>query len=112
MIEKLDVALHAVRDQRTPLLAKLLLVFLLAYVVSPIDLIPDFIPVLGLLDEMILVPAIIAFVYLLLPENVLADASRHVRKAEDRQLLMWAGMLTVILSWIILVTICWWFIYK
>ncbi len=108
MKEKLAIAVHAVRDPRTPLLAKLLLVFLLAYVISPIDLIPDFIPVLGLLDDMILVPAVISVVYLLLPETALADAKRHLPEAVDKQKLMRAGMLLVIVIWVLMVTICWW----
>ncbi|MFX9665176.1 DUF1232 domain-containing protein, partial [Acinetobacter baumannii] len=46
----------AAQDTRTPRRAKILLLFLLAYAASPIDLIPDFIPVLGMLDEVVLLP--------------------------------------------------------
>ena len=47
----------AARDPRTPWLAKMLAGFVAAYALSPIDLIPDFIPVLGLLDDLLIVPA-------------------------------------------------------
>lgn len=58
----------------TPLAAKLLAGFVVAYAFSPIDLIPDFIPVLGYLDDLILVPLGIYLVMRLLPEHVVADA--------------------------------------
>ncbi len=58
------------RHPQTPLLAKLLSAAAVAYVLSPIDLIPDFIPVLGYLDEVILVPVFIWTIVRLLPEPV------------------------------------------
>ena len=50
----------AARDPRTPWYAKLLVAGIVAYAVSPIDLIPDFVPVLGYLDDLIMIPAAIA----------------------------------------------------
>ncbi len=64
----------AARDPRTPLLAKLIVVAIVAYVVSPIDLIPDFIPVVGLLDEVLLVPLAIRLALRLVPPAVLREA--------------------------------------
>jgi uncharacterized membrane protein YkvA (DUF1232 family) len=61
------------RHPRTPLLAKALAAALVAYAFSPIDLIPDFIPVLGYLDELILLPAGIWLVLKLVPEDVMAE---------------------------------------
>lgn len=58
------------KHPRTPLLAKVLSVAIVAYVLSPVDLIPDFIPVLGYVDEIILVPLLIALVVRLLPQAV------------------------------------------
>ncbi len=58
---------------RTPLYAKALGVFVVAYALSPIDLIPDFIPVLGYVDDVILLPGLIWLAIRLLPPDVLAD---------------------------------------
>ena len=67
----------------TPLLAKFLALLVVAYAFSPIDLIPDFIPILGYLDDLILVPAGIYLTLCLLPDNVIADS----RKLADAWLL-------------------------
>ncbi len=64
----------AVQDPRTPWYARVLAVAVIAYALSPIDLIPDFIPVLGYLDDLILVPAGIALVIRLIPAEVMAEA--------------------------------------
>ncbi len=71
----------AARDPRTPWTARSLVLLTVAYALSPIDLIPDFIPVLGYLDDLIIVPAGIAFALKLIPSEVLADARRtaHLR---------------------------------
>lgn len=63
----------AARDSRTPLLAKAVASLTVAYALSPIDLIPDFVPVLGLLDDLLLVPAGIWIVLRLLPAGLIAD---------------------------------------
>lgn len=65
------------RDPRTPLSAKLMAALVVAYAFSPIDLIPDFIPVLGYLDDLILVPLGIYLTLRLIPPPVLADARRE-----------------------------------
>jgi uncharacterized membrane protein YkvA (DUF1232 family) len=64
----------AARDPRTPLLARVLAMLVAAYALSPIDLIPDFIPVLGYLDDLIIVPLGLLAVIRLLPLDVLAEA--------------------------------------
>ena len=61
------------RDPRTPLAAKIMAAVVVAYALSPIDLIPDFIPVLGLLDEIVLLPFALVLVVKLVPEDVMAE---------------------------------------
>lgn len=61
----------AVRDQRTPWYAKAVGLIVVAYALSPIDLIPDFIPVLGLLDDLILIPLGLWIVVHLVPKDVM-----------------------------------------
>jgi uncharacterized membrane protein YkvA (DUF1232 family) len=68
------VALYiAGRDQRTPWLAKAVALAIAAYALSPIDLIPDFIPVLGLLDDLIIVPLGVMLAVRLIPANLMAE---------------------------------------
>lgn len=69
----------AARDPRTPWAARLLVLAIVAYAVSPIDLVPDFIPVLGLLDDLLLLPLAILLAVRMIPEAVLEEA-RHRAK--------------------------------
>jgi len=69
----------AARDPRTPWYARLLVAGIAAYALSPIDLIPDFIPVLGYLDELILLPLGIALALRLIPDEVMAAARERAR---------------------------------
>ena len=64
----------------TPLLAKVCAALVVAYAFSPIDLIPDFIPVIGYLDELILLPIGIYFVLRLIPESVLAVSRQQAEQ--------------------------------
>jgi uncharacterized membrane protein YkvA (DUF1232 family) len=72
------------RDSRTPWYARGLAFVVVGYALSPFDLIPDAIPVLGLLDDLILVPAGIWLVMKLVPQTVLEDARVAASKAESR----------------------------
>lgn len=78
------VAYYAARDPRTPTFVRLLALLVAAYALSPIDLIPDFIPVLGYLDDLVLVPLGLALVVRLLPEPVVASAREQAQRAAER----------------------------
>ncbi|WP_413974919.1 YkvA family protein [Stenotrophomonas acidaminiphila] len=65
------------KNPRTPWYAKALGMFVVAYALSPIDLIPDFIPVLGYVDDVLLLPALIWLTIKLLPAEVLAESRRQ-----------------------------------
>lgn len=73
-----QVLMIAYKDKRTPASAKILIGITVGYLLSPIDLIPDFIPVLGILDDLIIVPALIALSIKLIPEIVLNDAREQL----------------------------------
>lgn len=75
---------YAARDPRTPWYAKVLAGAVVAYALSPIDLIPDFIPVLGYLDELLLLPLGIWLALRLVPAAVLADARRRAEATLER----------------------------
>lgn len=78
------VAYYAARDPRTPWFVRGLALFVAAYALSPVDLIPDFIPILGHLDDLVLVPLGVALVIRLLPAPVLASARDQARVGADR----------------------------
>ena len=63
----------ALKDKRTPILARLMAFLVVAYALSPIDLIPDFIPVLGYLDDLIVLPALIALTIRLIPHEIFEE---------------------------------------
>jgi uncharacterized membrane protein YkvA (DUF1232 family) len=74
----------AARDPRTPLLIRLLALAIAAYALSPIDLIPDFIPVIGLLDEVVLLPLGIVLIIRLTPAAVIESSREKARDAASR----------------------------
>ena len=91
------------RHPDTPLLAKALCIFAAAYALSPIDLIPDFIPVLGYVDEALLLPALIWLAMRLLPTHVI-DACRLQAQAwmeqEKSRPASYAGAVAIVAIWI------------
>jgi len=99
----------AYRHPRTPWYAKILAAVVVAYAFSPIDLIPDFIPVLGYLDDLILVPLGIALVIKMIPADIM-DACRAQARMEMQGekpvnwiaagviILIWVGVITLILD--------------
>lgn len=88
----------AARDGRTPLIAKLVAGFVAAYALSPIDLIPDFVPVLGLLDELVIVPLGLALAIRLVPNGLMAEFRAQADAAVERPVSR-GGALLVILLW-------------
>lgn len=78
------VVYFAARDPRTPRLARLLALGVAAYALSPIDLIPDFIPVLGLLDDLVIVPLGLMLVLRLLPADVLVASRARAEHAAGK----------------------------
>ena len=96
----------AVRDPRTPFHAKLFGLLVAAYALSPIDLIPDFIPVLGLLDDAILIPiGIWLFEKMIAPDQF----AEHRANAEiaTRRPVSWGGVLIVLTIWGLLALLAW-----
>ncbi len=98
----------AYRDPRTPWYAKAWALLVAAYALSPIDLIPDFIPVLGYLDDLLLLPLGIALAVKLIPSEVMADARLMASKADGEKIgkagavviaLVWLALLALAISW-------------
>ncbi len=95
----------ALRDPRTPWAARVVGAAVVAYALSPIDLIPDFIPVLGLLDDVILVPLGIALCIRLIPAEVYAEARRKALDAERRPASRVAGA-AIVAIWLAVAAAC------
>lgn len=112
MLEKLKVRARALkteayaiyiaaRDPRTPWYAKALIFFVVAHTFSPIDLIPDFIPILGYLDDLIITPGGIWLAVRLIPPEVLEEArATAATRSIDRRVGSFGATL-IILIWIV-----------
>ena len=101
----------AARNPRVPVVAKLVVVLVVAYALSPIDLIPDFIPVLGYLDDMLLLPMGIALAIKLMPRDVWEDCKDQARAELASELprnrtaaivivMVWIGLLALVAWWL------------
>jgi Uncharacterized conserved protein len=97
----------AARDPRTPWYAKLLVAGIVAYAFSPIDLIPDFVPVLGYLDDLILIPIGVAIAIKLIPNQVLAECRAQAQETiRNGKPVSWVAGVVIVVIWLVLVALC------
>jgi uncharacterized membrane protein YkvA (DUF1232 family) len=88
------------RHPDTPFYAKLLALIIVSYALSPIDLIPDFIPVVGYLDDLVLIPAGIALLLRMIPKDVLEECRQKAQAAPPaKKIKSWAGAAAIICLW-------------
>ena len=93
-------------DPRVPLYVKVFAFLIVAYIVSPIDIIPDFIPVLGLLDEIILVPIMLSYVVKMIPPDLKHEYEDNgTIEIEDKRLAL-VGSAIILLVWLLLAILC------
>ncbi len=93
----------ALKDKSTPFLAKLAAAATIAYALSPIDLIPDFIPVLGCLDDLIVLPALAALTIKLIPKEKLNECRKRAEMLwENGKPKKWYYAIPVVLVWILI----------
>jgi uncharacterized membrane protein YkvA (DUF1232 family) len=100
---KLDILVLylAARDPRTPRAAKVIVAGIVAYALSPIDLIPDFIPVLGCLDDLIVLPLGIYLALKIIPPEVLADCRLLATTRKDSLARSWRAAMIIIALWLV-----------
>ncbi|GFP76054.1 YkvA family protein [Clostridium fungisolvens] len=95
----------AYKRKDIPIYTKIIIMVVVAYALSPIDLIPDFIPVLGFLDDLIILPLGIALAVRLIPKNVMdecrVDAERQYDKIKKKSYLF---AVVIVLLWVFLIT--------
>lgn len=93
-------------DPRVPWYVKIMAMLIVAYIISPIDLIPDFIPVLGLLDEIILVPIFLSLTIKLIPVELQEEYKRaSPLEIKDKRLTL-IGIAMIMVVWLLLAGCC------
>jgi uncharacterized membrane protein YkvA (DUF1232 family) len=103
----------ASKHPRTPWYAKAFAVFIIGYALSPIDLIPDFIPVIGYLDDLIIVPAGIALLIKMIPREVLVECREKAHSQSiSKNPRNWIAAIIIVLIWLLAIYIAlrllWW----
>jgi uncharacterized membrane protein YkvA (DUF1232 family) len=103
----------AYRDPRVPWYARAFIALLVAYAFSPIDLIPDFIPVLGYLDDLVIIPLGVTLALKMVPAVVMAEsrAKAQAHLAADNTPFRWMGAL-IIAIWVVLLALLGWWVLK
>lgn len=101
-MQQLSIVYFASRDPQMPGMLRWLAIGIVAYALSPIDLIPDFIPVLGLLDDLILLPAGIALVLKLIPVGINERAQLRAQQPVNTTESRWV-ILVIVALWCLLI---------
>jgi uncharacterized membrane protein YkvA (DUF1232 family) len=91
----------AYKDPRTPWYAKGFAALVLGYALSPIDLIPDFIPILGYVDDLVIIPAGIALLLKMIPKEILEECRERARAYPGGKVKNWVAGTIIILIWIV-----------
>lgn len=94
----------ALRKRETPLSAKILAAVTVFYALSPIDIIPDFIPVIGLLDDIILLPVLVSITIKLIPEETFAECRKEAEDLwQDGKPKKWYYAIPIALFWLLII---------
>ncbi len=103
--KELSALYYAYRHPRTGIAPRLIILFTLGYALSPVDLIPDFIPILGYLDDIIIIPLLITLSIRLIPTDVMKECRR---KSEEKPVTLkknWKFAAVIITIWICIIFI-------
>jgi uncharacterized membrane protein YkvA (DUF1232 family) len=103
--EEIDALYLCSRNPRLPWYAKAFAFFILGYALSPIDLIPDFIPVIGHLDDVILVPLGIACLIKMIPEEILDECREKAKSQQMFKGRHWIAASVIIVIWLLTIAI-------
>jgi uncharacterized membrane protein YkvA (DUF1232 family) len=103
----------AYRDSRTPWYARLWVALVLGYALSPIDLIPDFIPVIGYLDDLVIVPLGILIALKMMPAPVMAESRARAKEVIASGLpVNRAAAAVIILIWVMAIALAGWAVWR
>ena len=96
----------ALKDKQTPILAKVFAGITVVYALSPIDLVPDFIPLLGYLDDVILLPMLVALTIKFIPDEVLEEKRQQAKGMwQDGKPKKWYYAIPIVLIWILIIAL-------
>lgn len=101
----------AARDPRTPWCARAAAFIVAGYALSPVDLIPDFIPILGYVDELVLLPVAIALIVRLIPPELMAEFRLRADRAKPRRAGRTAAVI-IVLVWAAIVVLSAWLMWR
>lgn len=100
---KINAVYLAYKDKNTPIIAKIFAALTVGYTLSPIDLIPDFIPILGYLDDLIILPLLIYISIKLIPEEIMKECEEKSKYlCNEGKPKNWIYALPIITIWILL----------
>jgi uncharacterized membrane protein YkvA (DUF1232 family) len=101
---KIAILYLVYKHKDTPIAAKIIIGITLGYALSPIDLIPDFIPILGYLDDIIILPLLILISVSLVPKNIILECEEEAKEIwKDGKPKKWYYGLIIILVWVIII---------
>jgi uncharacterized membrane protein YkvA (DUF1232 family) len=104
--QDLSILFIAYKRRDVPILAKIIIIMAIAYALSPIDLIPDFIPILGALDDIIILPLLIYISVKIIPKNILEECREEVKeKTISGKNKKWYYGIPIIVIWVLIVII-------
>ncbi len=93
----------ALKDKNTPIVAKIFAGITVVYALSPIDLIPDFIPILGYLDDLILLPMLVALTIKFIPKSILEEKREQAKNMwQDGKPEKWYYSIPILLVWLLI----------
>ena len=102
--ENIPTVFLALKDKETPIIAKIFAGITVAYALSPIDIIPDFIPVLGYLDDIIILPVLIALTIRLIPKKIWEKNSKLAENMwQDGKPKKWYYGVPIIVIWVVVI---------
>jgi uncharacterized membrane protein YkvA (DUF1232 family) len=101
----------ASKDKRVPWYAKVFVAVIVAYALSPIDFIPDFVPVLGFLDDLIIVPAGIYLALKMIPREVLDECREKAKQELDKGKTNWVAAAVIVIIWAMILGLVIWVVW-
>lgn len=102
---ELTAIYYAYQDPNIKIISKIIIAMTVAYALSPIDLIPDFIPIIGYLDDLIILPALITLAIKTIPEEIMEKARERAKTEPIKLKKNWIFGILFIIFWVIIISL-------